>query len=464
MSETEALRARALELALEARAASRRLAASTAQERTRALEALAAEVASDPVREQMAIANEADVAAAREAGQPPALLDRLVLDQKRLDALARAIGEIAEQPDPVGEVVERAVRPNGLSIERVRAPLGTVLMIYEARPNVTADAAALCLRSGNAALLRGGSEARRSNEVLVQAARRALRAAGLPEDAVQLVPPDRALLEPLLELEEQIDLCIPRGGPSLIRFIAQKSRIPVIKHYQGVCHLYAAADADLPLAVRLALNGKAQRPGVCNALECVLVDAAAAHELVPPLARALSAAGVELRCDERALPLARAALAPAGQSARREDLEEEAARAGLLDGVLAATGTQRARVPGAAVAATPGDYGCEFLDLKILLCVVDGPEAALAHIARWGSRHTESICTRDAALAERFVRGVDASCALVNASSRFNDGGELGLGAEIGISTSKLHAYGPMGARELTCTRFVVRGDGQVRT
>lgn len=466
MSELETLRARALGLAEAARAASRRLLGSTAEERTRALVALAAEVASDAVHEQMAVANAADVAAARGAGQAPALVDRLVLDKKRLDALAHAISEIAAQPDLVGEVVERRVRPNGLAIERVRAPLGTVLMIYEARPNVTADAAALCLRSGNAALLRGGSEAWRSNQVLAQAVQRALRTAGLPEAAVQLVPPDRALLEPLLELEEQIDLCIPRGGPSLIRFIAQKSRIPVIKHYQGVCHLYLAADAEAELSVKLALNGKAQRPGVCNALECVLVDQAAAPELVPPLARALCAAGVELRCDERALPLVRAALQPAGQSPRREDAREDAdaARARLLDDVLAATGVRRAAVPGAAVAAVAEDFGAEFLDYKLLLCVVDGPDAALAHVARWGSRHTESICTRDAGLAERFVREVDASCVLVNASSRFNDGGELGLGAEIGISTSKLHAYGPMGARELTCTRFVVRGSGQVRT
>ncbi len=463
MNESESLRARARALAEQARAAARQLLTSTAEERTRALLALAQEVASAAVREQVALANAADVAAARAAGQAPALVDRLVLDPPRLAALARAIGEIAAQPDPVGEVVESRVRPSGLAIERVRAPLGTVLMIYEARPNVTADAAALCLRSGNAALLRGGSEAQRSNEVLVQAVQRALRSAGLPAAAVQLVPPERALLEPLLELEELIDLCIPRGGPSLIRFIARASRIPVIKHYQGVCHLYLAADAQVELAVKLALNGKAQRPGVCNALECVLVDAAAAPALVPPLARALAAAGVELRCDERALPLARAALFPTGPGPQSTDAAADAA-ARRLDDLLTAAGVRRAVTAGAAVAAAPEDFGAEFLDYKLLLCVVDGPEAALAHVARWGSRHTESICTRDPQLAERFVREVDASCVLVNASSRFNDGGELGLGAEIGISTSKLHAYGPMGARELTCTRFVVRGSGQVRT
>lgn len=462
MSGPEPLRARARALAEQARAAALRLLATTAEERTRALRALAQEVAADAVREQLARANAADVAAAQAAGQAPALIDRLVLDPPRIAALARAIGEIADQPDPIGEVVERRSRPSGLAVERVRAPLGTVLMIYEARPGVTADAAALCLRSGNAVLLRGGSEARRSNEVLVQAVHRALRSAGLPAAAVQLVPSDRALLEPLLELEELVDLCIPRGGPSLIRFIAQKSRIPVIKHYQGVCHLYLAADAEVELAVKLALNGKAQRPGVCNALECVLVDAAAAPSLVPPLARALSAAGVELRCDERALPLARAALAPAALGPQSDPAADAAAQ--RLADLLAAAGVRRAATAGAAVAATAEDRGAEFLDYKLLLCVVDGPEAALAHMARWGSRHTESICTQDPQLAERFVREVDASCVLVNASSRFNDGGELGLGAEIGISTSKLHAYGPMGARELTCTRFVVRGTGQVRT
>jgi len=323
----------------------------------------------------------------------------------------------------VGEVVERTARPNGLQITRVRAPLGSVLMIYEARPNVTADTAALCIRSGNAALLRGGSEALQSNSVLVEAAQRALESVGLPGDAVQLVPPDRALLDALLQLEDQIDLCIPRGGPSLIRMIAERSRIPVIKHYQGVCHLYVAADADLAMAERIALNSKVQRPGVCNALECLLVDAAVAAEAVPRLARALSQAGVELRCDERALPLA------AG-----------------------------------GVAAMADDFGREFLDLKLAVAVVDGIDGALRHIARYGSRHTEAIVTKDPQIANRFMSEVDASCVLWNASTRFNDGGELGLGAEIGISTSKLHAYGPMGLRELTCTRYVVRGDGQVRT
>jgi len=357
-------------------------------------------------------ANEVDLAKAK--GENPAFLDRLRLDRKRLKAIAQAMVEVASLPDPVGEIVESQTRPNGLRVDRVRAPLGVVLMIYESRPNVTAEAAALCLRSGNAALMRGGSEALQTNSVIADC---------FPQDSVQLVPPDRTLLDELLQLDEHIDLCIPRGGPSLIRFIAERARVPVIKHYQGVCHLYVAADADLDMAVRIAVNAKAQRPGVCNALECLLVDARIAPTALPRLAPALREAGVELRCDERALPLVRG-----------------------------------------GVAAMADDFGREFLDLKLAVAVVDGIDGALRHIARYGSRHTEAIVTKDPQIAGRFLNEVDASCVLWNASTRFNDGGELGLGAEIGISTSKLHAYGPMGLRELTCTRYVVRGDGQVRT
>ena len=381
------LKLAALELAQRARVASRTLV--TADRARLVLDA--AEKISAKAPEILA-ANEIDVANVRDL--PAAMLDRLRLDRKRLDGIVKALREVAALPDPVGEVVEAYTRPNGLRVERVRSPLGVILMIYEARPNVTAEAAALCLRSGNAALLRGGSEALQTNSALVGC---------FEEDFVQLVPPDRALLDELLQLEEQIDLCIPRGGPSLIRFISERSRIPVIKHYQGVCHLYVAADADLEMAERIAVNAKTQRPGVCNALECVLID-------------------VKQR--------------------------------GFLE---------RLRKAMPQVEFVEGEYGTEFLDLKISYAVVDGLDAALQHIARYGSRHTESIVTRSSALADRFLREVDASCVLWNASTRFNDGGELGLGAEIGISTSKLHAYGPMGLRELTCTRFVVRGDGQVR-
>ncbi len=396
----------ALELAQRAQVASRELLRR--DRRQLVLDAAEAIVRRTP---DILGANEVDVANAK--GQTPAFIDRLRLDGKRVAAIAAALREVAALPDPVGEVVESQTRPNGLRVERVRAPLGVILMIYESRPNVTAEAAALCLRSGNAALLRGGSEALQTNSAL---------AACFPEDAVQLVPPDRALLDALLQLDAHIDLCIPRGGPSLIRFIAERSRVPVIKHYQGVCHLYVAADADLAMAARLAVNAKAQRPGVCNALECLLVDARVAQQALPPIAAALRDAGVELRCDERALPL----------------------------------------VPG-GIAAAADDFGREFLDLKLAVAVVDGIDGALRHIARYGSRHTEAIVTRDPRLAQRFLDEVDASCVLWNASTRFNDGGELGLGAEIGISTSKLHAYGPMGLRELTCTRYLVRGDGQVR-
>jgi len=386
----------ALELAERAKIASRQLAKLSGEKRAQLVLDAAARLAKRAP--QIAAANAIDLLRAREAGQTEALLDRLRLDEKRIASVAKALREVAALPDPVGEVVESWERPNGLRVERVRAPLGVILMIYEARPNVTAEAAALCLKSGNAALLRGGSEALQTNAAVL---------ACFEEDFAQLVPPDRTLLDELLQLEGHIDLCIPRGGPSLIHFIAERSRVPVIKHYQGVCHLYVAADADLAMAERLIVNAKTQRPGVCNALECALLDREIAAAFLPRLRQAM---------------------------------------------------------PQVELLETQDAYGREFLDLKLAVAVVDGVEGALQHIARYGSRHTECICTGERALAERFIREVDASCVLWNASTRFNDGGELGLGAEIGISTSKLHAYGPMGLRELTCTRFVVRGDGQVRT
>ena len=386
----------ALELAQRAQVASRQLAKWSGRQRAQLVLDAAARL--EKRANDIAAANAIDLQRAREAGLTAALLDRLRLDQPRIAEVARALREVAALPDPVGEVVESYARPNGLRVERVRAPLGVILMIYEARPNVTAEAAALCLRSGNAALLRGGSEALQTNAAVL---------ACFEEDFAQLVPPDRALLDELLQLDALVDLCIPRGGPSLIKFIAERSRVPVIKHYQGVCHLYVAADADLAMAERLIVNGKTQRPGVCNALECVLLDRVIAEELLPRL---------------------------------------------------------RATMPQVEFLETQDAYGREFLDLRLAVAVVDGLDAALLHIARYGSRHTECICTGDRKLADRFISEVDASCVLWNASTRFNDGGELGLGAEIGISTSKLHAYGPMGLRELTCTRFVVRGDGQVRT
>ena len=312
---------------------------------------------------------------------------------------------------------------NGLLVGRMRVPLGVIGMIYESRPNVTIEAGALTLKAGNAVILRGGSEAFRSNTALADLLRRALREAGLPEDAVQLVPTtDREAVLELLKLDEWIDLMIPRGGEGLIRFVTEHARMPVLKHYKGVCHVYVDRDADLEMARRIVLNAKTQRPGVCNALETLLVDQAVAEAFLPRVARDLEAAGVELR----GCPKTRAVL-PEAQP------------------------------------AVEADWSAEYLDLIRAVRVVRDMEEALEHIARYGSNHTEAIVTQNHARAMRFLREVDASLVLVNASTRFNDGFQLGLGAEIGISTSKLHAYGPMGVRELTTTKFVALGDGQVR-
>ena len=397
----------ALELAQRAKVASRELLRRDRQK-------LVLDAAEEIVRRAPAIlgANEVDLANAK--GQTPAFIDRLRLDRKRLGAMAAALREVAALPDPVGEVVESQTRPNGLRVDRVRAPLGVILMIYESRPNVTAEAAALCLRSGNAALLRGGSEALQTNSAI---------AACFPEDAVQLVPPDRALLDALLQLDEHIDLCIPRGGPSLIRFIAERSRVPVIKHYQGVCHLYVAADADLAMAERLAVNGKVQRPGVCNALECLLVDARVAQRALPPIASALRDSGVELRCDERALPLVKG-----------------------------------------GIPAMADDFGREFLDLKLAVAVVDGVEGALRHIARYGSRHTEAIVTSDAAAREavprrggRKLRALERE----HAVQRRRRAGARRRDRNLHQQAARVRPDGPAGA---DLHPFVVQGDGQVRT
>ncbi|WP_404800653.1 glutamate-5-semialdehyde dehydrogenase [Anaeromyxobacter paludicola] len=372
-------------------------------------------------------ANKHDLAAAKKAGQNAAYLDRLALDPKRLEGIAGALREVARLPDPVGEVTASWSRPNGLAIRKVRIPLGVVLMVYEARPNVTTDAAGLCLKSGNAAILRPGSDALHSSLALADAFADGLARAGLPRAAVQVVPtPDREATFALLALDDLIDLAIPRGGPSLIRAVAERSRVPVVKHYQGVCHLFLDQSAPVEKAVAIALNGKVQRPGVCNALECLLVHRGAAAKLLPAVGGALAKAGVELRCD----PASLAVLTRAGVKAK---------------------------------AAAPDDFGREFLDLVLAVRVVPNLDGALDHIARYGSLHTEAIVTRDLDSARRFEREVTASAVVVNASTRFNDGGELGLGAEIGISTTKLHAFGPMGLQELTAQKYVVQGEGQVR-
>jgi glutamate-5-semialdehyde dehydrogenase len=420
------LRAEALALAQAARRAARELARATTADKDDALARIAASLRAGAAT--ILDANRSDLAAAREAGLTGALLDRLALDPVRLEAMAASVDAVRALPDPVGEVTETRERPNGLSVSRVRIPLGVILMIYEARPNVTADAAALTLKSGNAAILRGGKESLATNRAIAAAIESGLAASRLPRTAVQLVAtPDRDLLLELLGLEGLIDLAIPRGGEGLIRFVADHARVPVVKHWKGVCHVYLDESAPEADAVRIAVNAKASRPGVCNAAECLLVARRGAGRLLPPVGRALVAAGVELRADAAA----RALLSEAGV---------------------------------VSLAAAEDDFGREFLDLKMAVAVVDGLDGALEHIARYGSLHTEAIVTQDREAASRFVREAEASCVVVNASTRWNDGGELGLGAEIGISTTKLHAFGPMGLRELTAQKFVVRGEGQIRT
>lgn len=368
-------------------------------------------------------ANAKDMASAAEKGVQGAMLDRLRLDADRVKAIADAVREVADLPDVVGEVTRRESRPNGLSIERVRIPLGVVAMIYEARPNVTADAAALCMKAGNAVILRGGKEAINSNLAIAAALHKALEKHGVPKETLTIMDDLRreAMLE-LLQLNDIVDLAIPRGGEGLIRFVTEHARVPVIKHYKGVCHLYVDKAADQALALDLLLDGKTTRTGVCNALETLLVHRDVAADFLPVAAAALRERGVELRGDE----------------------------------------ASRALVPDMR-AATDEDYDAEFLDLIIAIKVVDSIDDAITHIRRFGSDHTEVIATRDETAAARFVHALRSAVVMVNASSRFSDGGQLGLGAEIGISTTRLHAYGPMGAESLTIERFVVRGEGQVR-
>ena len=377
----------------------------------------------DQDAEAILAANARDLEAARANGTTGAMLDRLALDGTRLSSIANALREVAALPDPVGQVTRSEVRPNGIRVERIRVPLGVIAMIYEARPNVTADAAALCIKAGNGVILRGGSEAIHSNTAIAAALQRAIGDAGLDPAVLTLVTDLRreAMLQ-LLQLTDIVDLAIPRGGEGLIRFVAEHARVPVIKHYKGVCHLYVDRAADLELALRLLLDGKASRPGVCNALETLLVHVEVAADFLPRAAQALGVRGVEIRGD-------------------------------------AAT---RALVPDAKP-ASEDDYAAEFLDLVIAVRVVESLEQAIAHIRRHTSDHTEVIATADEAAARRFVESLRSAVVMVNASSRFSDGGELGLGAEIGISTTRLHSYGPMGLEALTVERFVVRGQGQVR-
>jgi len=410
-------------MARRAREASRQLAAASGAAKDAFLAAL--ERLLPLHREAVLAANADDLAKARAAGLDAPRLNRLALTPAIMDAMAGACREVAALADPVGSIENMQVRPNGLLVGRMRVPLGVICMIYEARPNVTVDAAMLCLKAGNAVILRGGSEALASNLALAGLLRQALAEAGLPEDAAQLVPTtDRAAVTALCKLDSLIDVIIPRGGEGLIRTVVEQATMPVLKHYKGVCHIYVDEGADPDRAQAVVVNAKAQRPGVCNALECLLVHAAAAPVVLPRLGAALTRAGVELRACPRSLPL----LGPEARPATEED------------------------------------FGHEFHALILAVKVVDSMDEALVHIHRYGSNHTEVILTENHDRAMAFLRRADASMVGVNCSTRFNDGGELGLGAEIGISTSKLHAYGPMGLTELTGAKFVVLGQGQVRS
>ena len=373
---------------------------------------------------QIQAANRLDVEAAQAQGLAAAFIDRLTLSDKVFASMIKGLKEVAALPDPVGAVTGMWVRPNGLKVGRQRIPLGVIGFIYESRPNVTVDAAALCLKSGNTVILKGGKEALNSNLALGQVMQDALAEAGAPQAAVQVIPSvaREATLE-LLKQDELVDLIIPRGGEGLIRFVAEHSRIPVLKHYKGVCHIFVDKSADLDMAEEVCFNAKVQRPGVCNAMETMLVHEAAASGFLPRMFARFRQVQVELRGCPRT---------------RQIDSQVKPAQA--------------------------EDWGAEFLDLILAVKVVPDLEAALAHIARYSSNHTEAIITRDYARAQRFLQEVDSSVVLVNASTRFNDGGELGLGAEIGINTSKLHAFGPMGLEELTTTKFIVYGNGQIRT
>lgn len=418
------------QIAQRARVASLVLATAPTAQKNAALEKLADLLPA--ANKEILAANAQDLAAAQQNGLGKAQIDRLTLTSARLEALADSVRQVARLPDPVGEELERWTRPNGLGIRKVRVPIGVIGIIYEARPNVTIDCAILCLKSGNAAILRGGKEIFHTNSAFAALLSQALIAAGLPGDAVQLIPTtERAALNTLLKLDTLIHCIIPRGGESLIRFVAENSTIPVIKHYTGVCFVYLDRHAEPDMAERITLNAKTSRPGVCNAAEQLLVHAAAAPILLPRVCAALSAKGVEIRTDARA-----------------QSILEQAS--GLPAGTK-------------VVAAQPTDYTAEFLDLIIAVRVVDSLDEAIAIINRDSSAHTDAIVTRDEAAARRFQAGVDSAVVTWNASTRFNDGFEFGFGAEIGISTDRLHARGPMGLKELCSYKYLVDGTGQTR-
>ncbi|MBW2406346.1 MAG: glutamate-5-semialdehyde dehydrogenase [Deltaproteobacteria bacterium] len=411
-----------INMAKAARAAATEMSKCASNKKNTVLLGMANEIEKNASRIKKA--NQKDLDRANEKGLSNAMIDRLTVSDATINAMAKGLREVAGLNDPVGALSKTWLRPNGLEVSRMRIPLGVIGIIYESRPNVTIDAAGLCLKAGNAVILRGGSEALYSNQSLADIIRKVLGENGLPETAVQIVPVrDRKAVNILLNQEEFIDLIIPRGGEGLIRFVVEHSTIPVLKHYKGVCHVYVDEGADLNMAEEICFNAKVQRPGVCNAMETMLVHRSIAKEFLPKMAKRLTSAGVEIRgCPKtcRILPM--------------------------------------------TFKAEQADWPEEYLDLILAVRVVDDMDQAISHISKYGSKHTESIVTRDYKRAKRFVRETDSSVVLVNASTRFNDGGELGLGAEIGISTSKLHAFGPMGVEELTTTKFVVFGDGQIRT
>lgn len=411
-----------LEIGKQAKQAARGLAKASPSAKEKALLALAGLL--DSRRSDIEAANRKDLEAAEANNLDAPRMDRLRLTPAVLDEMAAACREVAAMPDPVGAMETMWQRPNGLQVGRMRVPLGVIAMIYESRPNVTVDAAILCLKAGNAVVLRGGSEAIHSNMALAALLHQALESVGLPAQGVQVLPmTDRAAVQAMLKLDEFIDVIIPRGGENLIRAVVAEATMPVLKHYKGVCHAYVDKDANLEEALEIVFNSKVQRPGVCNALEALLVHREEARAFLPQVADKLGRAGVSFRACPASLPLLGETASP----------------------------------------ATEEDKGTEFHDLVLLVQVVDDQTEAQDFIAAHGSNHTEIICTRDHNAAMRFLREVDASMVAVNTSSRFNDGGQLGLGAEIGISTSKLHSYGPMGVMELTTTKFVALGQGQVR-
>ncbi|MGD0022313.1 MAG: glutamate-5-semialdehyde dehydrogenase [Smithellaceae bacterium] len=410
------------QIAQDALLAARNISRATSAAKNNALLQMAVEL--DRNRDFLLKENAKDISKAKQSGLPPAMIDRLTLEKATLESMAQGLREVAQLPDPVGKVTSMWRRPNGLLVGRIRIPLGVIGIIYESRPNVTVDASALCLKSGNAVILRGGSEAINSNLAIASILQQVLRRSSLPVNAIQVIPmTDREAVAAMLQLDEYIDLIIPRGGEELIRAVVAQSKIPVIKHYKGVCHIFVDAQADEDMAVNICLNAKVQRPGVCNAVETLLVHKDIARKFLPQVAFKLQKAGVVLRGCERTRSILK-------------NIE----------------------------AATEDDWFAEYLDLILAVRVVDNIDEAIAHIEKYGSLHTESIITNDYNNSQRFLNEVNSSTVLVNASTRFSDGFELGLGAEIGISTTKLHAFGPMGLEELTTTKFIIYGNGQVRT